>query len=429
MDMGGTEIARISKPDPERFVRDYLLTRTPVIITDLFAGQPIDQIRTLEDASEAFGNVPLHVQTEYAVAASSPESVVETTISFDEYWAHVRANPNTALLCTEYEIPAEIMKLFRLPELCLANDQGEPEILSMPRKYGDHDLCSNIFVANRGNRAHLHFDGDHRQVLLHQLFGRKLVLLFQPEACVRLRTMSGSPWSSGVYLEQMSQQEQLDFVAEVGGYYAVLEPGETIYMPMLIWHYLGYIDDAMSFNLRFKRNKFGRFLCVDNFHRDSYIQNLGSRLVGIGTYGGAYAQAMSEIEAEYTRSSITLREKVIGMRSVLRRACENLLPGTQPSLFCPAKLENQEVDKIIADIRQTTRYVSPELAARSRPIGPINAIQKQTIERTATRHGYSADLLSHLLSNRLGKPELDSLSKIEAVQFMVYMRSPGAAIR
>jgi lysine-specific demethylase 8 len=426
--MAAKEIARISKPTPAQFLRDYVETRTPVIITDLFAGQPIDRIRTLEDASAAFGDVPLHVQTEYAVAASSPETAIETMMTFDEYWAHTRVNPNTALLCTEYEIPANIMKMFRLPELCLAEDLDEPEILAMPRKYGDHDLCSNIFVANRGNRAHLHFDGDHRQVLLHQLFGRKQVLLFQPEACVSLRTAAGSPWSSGVYLERMSTQEQLDFVAEVGGYHAVLEPGETIYMPALIWHYLGYVDDAMSFNLRFKRNKFGRFLCVDNFHRDSYVQNLGSRLAA-GAASGMYAQVMPQIEAEYMRPTSTLGEKIIGMRSVLRRACEQLLPQTSPSLFCPPQLESQEVDKIIADIGQTARYVSPELAIRSRPIGPISPVQKQTIQSTADRLGYSGEVLSHLLRNRLGKSTLDSLSKTEAVQFMVYMRSPGAALR
>jgi len=39
------------------------------------------------------------------------------------------------------------------------------------------------------------------------------------------------------------------------------------------------------------------------------------------------------------------------------------------------------------------------------------------------------ELLEHLLWNRLGKSDLDALSKTEAVQFMVYMRSPGGALR
>jgi lysine-specific demethylase 8 len=425
--MKAKEIARISRPDPETFLREYVETGTPVIITGLFEGQPIDRIRTIEDASATFGHVPLNVQTEYTVAAESPESAVETTMTFDEYWAHVRANPDTPLLCTEYEIPPSIMRMFRLPEMCLADDLDQPEVLGMPRKYGDHDLYLNIFVANRGNRAHLHFDGDHRQVLLHQMFGRKQVILFRPDACIHLRTTTASPWTPGIYLERMSQQEQLDFIEEVGGYHGVLEPGETIYMPALIWHYLGYLDDGMSFNLRFKRNRYGRFLCVDNVHRDSYIQNLGWKLAG-ARGDSIYARAMPEVEAEYVRPADSLREKVVGMRSVLRRVCERVMPEIQPSRFCPPHLEHQEVDKIIADIGQTARYVAPDLAARARPTGAITDVQKQTIQRIASRLGYSDDLLRHLMWNRLGKTDLDHLSKIDAVQFMVYLRSPGATV-
>jgi lysine-specific demethylase 8 len=96
--------------------------------------------------------------------------------------------------------------------------------------------------------------------------------------------------------------------------------------------------------------------------------------------------------------------------------------------FCPPQLETLEVDKIIADIGQTARYVSPELAAKSRPVGEISPVQKQTIQNTARRLGYSSELLAHLLWNRLGKTGLDTLSKTEAVQFMVYLRSPGAAL-
>lgn len=425
--MKAKEIARISRPDPETFLREYVETGTPVIITGLFEGEPIDRIRTLEDASAAFGHVPLNVQTEYTVAAESPETAVETTMTFDEYWAHVRAHPDTPLLCTEYEIPPSIMRMFRLPEMCLADDLDQPEVLGMPRKYGDHDLYLNIFVANRGNRAHLHFDGDHRQVLLHQMFGRKQVILFRPDACIHLRTTTASPWTPGIYLERMSPQEQLDFIEEVGGYHAVLEPGETIYMPALIWHYLGYLDDGMSFNLRFKRNRYGRFLCVDNVHRDSYIQNLGWKLAG-ARGDNAYTRAMPEIEAEYVRPADSLREKVVGMRSVLRRVCERVMPEILPSRFCPPHLESQEVDKIIADIGQTARYVAPELAARARPTGAITDVQKQTIQRIAGRLGYTDDLLRHLMWNRLGKIDLDHLSKIDAVQFMVYLRSPGATV-
>ncbi|WP_031339879.1 hypothetical protein, partial [Xanthomonas maliensis] len=182
-----------------------------------------------------------------------------------------------------------------------------------------------------------------------------------------------------------------------------------------------------SFNLRFKRNKFGRFLCVDNVHRDSFVQNLGSRLAAAPEHSG-YARIMPEIEAEYVRPRDSLRDKVIGMRSVLRKACAEVLGDAASPQFCPPAFDAQEVDKIIADIGQTARYLDPELVTRSRPVGAISPVQKQTIERTATRLGYSSATLAHLLWNRLGKQTLDALTKTEAVQFMVYMRSPGAAL-
>ena len=38
----------------------------------------------------------------------------------------------------------------------------------------------NVFIAGRGNKAHIHYDGDQRQVLLYQVFGRKEVILLPP---------------------------------------------------------------------------------------------------------------------------------------------------------------------------------------------------------------------------------------------------------
>ena len=70
---------------------------------------------------------------------------------------------------------------------------GRPdeEIFGLPRKYGDFDLVTAIFIANQGNVGHLHFDGDQREVFLHQVYGRKRVVLFQPASAIHLRTLDG----------------------------------------------------------------------------------------------------------------------------------------------------------------------------------------------------------------------------------------------
>jgi hypothetical protein len=415
-------------PDAPTFFRDYVATRTPVVVTDLFAAEPIRAIRSKPDALEAFASTRLHVQTEYAAAAARPAEALETTMRFDEYWEHIERDRTSPLLCTEYAIPARVMQMFRLPRMCLARDLDEPEVLSMARKYGDHDLSSNVFLANRGNCAHLHFDGDHREVLLHQVFGRKQVLLFAPDACTKLRTLDGAPWSAGVYLERMSGQQKLEFLDEVGGYHTILEPGETIYMPKLIWHYLEYTEDGMSFNLRFARHRFGRFLCVDNFHRDSYVQNLGALVGGDTARASDLARAIDALSVEYLQPAGSLRDKVAGVRRVLRRACSELIPAARPDLFCPPDSEAQELDKIVQDIGQTARFMAPAHAALTRPVGPVSAVHRRQLERSADRLGYGPDLVAHLLWNLFGKHAVDEISKTEAVQFMSYMRSPGASL-
>ena len=62
------EIARIAMPDREAFFRDYVFTRQPVVITNLFDGQEISRIDTIEDAVGAWGSMKLHLQEEYTSA-------------------------------------------------------------------------------------------------------------------------------------------------------------------------------------------------------------------------------------------------------------------------------------------------------------------------------------------------------------------------
>ena len=63
-----------------------------------------------------------------------------------------------------------------------------------PRSTATSTWSSAIFLANAGNVGHLHFDGDQRDVILHQVYGRKRVVLFPPAAAKHLRTLDG-PYS------------------------------------------------------------------------------------------------------------------------------------------------------------------------------------------------------------------------------------------
>jgi lysine-specific demethylase 8 len=429
--MAALEIPRTTMPSQEDFLREYAYQREPVVITDLFEGQEISQITTVQDAVSAWGEVKLVVQEEYTSAEGNAAAPEPTAMSLRDYVEFSRSNPETRLCCTEYETPARVLASFELPEICRITHPGE-EILGLPKKYGDYDLVTAIFLANAGNVGHLHFDGDQRDVLLHQVYGRKRVVLFPPAAAKHLRTLDGPysrPSLAGLYLEDMSLEEKLGWVEQAGGYHTVLEPGESIYIPMLMWHHLEYMDDAMSFNYRFGRTRFGRFLSVDNFHRDPYIQNVAAKMVGSDDVLGSFEPVVDEVAAAYVQPATDLRHKVRDMRALFRRLCVDISPEADPEGLCPPEREEEQVTRIAEgnDMKGGLKYEDPALIARTRPTGQIDARQKEMAENGVQRAGYSDEMMRTILRNRLGKDEIDQLTKAEAAQLVAYLASPGAA--
>lgn len=419
-------------PGRDEFFQEYVFKRQPLVIRNLFVGQEISKIKTLEDAVSAWGAMKLQLQEEYTSAEESGATSAPIVMSLDEYIDFTRSHPSTRLCCTEYETPARVLASFRLPSACLVTSPEEAEIFALPKKYGEYDLTTATFIANRGNVAHLHFDGDQREVFLHQVYGRKRVILFPPASAIHLRTLDGPftrPSLSGVYLESMSLEEKMSVVERAGGYQTVLAPGETIYIPMLMWHHIEYIDDAMSFSVRFGRTRFGRFLSLDNFHRDPYIQNVASKMVGPEETLRTFEPIIEDIKTEFQRAVPDLQSRIRGMRALFRRLCAEVCPEASAERLCPPEREDEQISRIISsrDMVGGLKYADPSLIARTRPAGPLTSRQSEIIRDTVRRHGYSAEALQAVIFNRVGKPDLDDLTKAEAAQIVSYLATPGAA--
>jgi lysine-specific demethylase 8 len=423
------DIERTSMPSVEDFFATYVYPQRPVVLTDVFAGQEIDSIRTVDDAVDAWGGMQIRLQEEYSRAGTAPPA--PAPMSLRDYVDLVRADPGTPLCCTEYETPARVLAAFELPSVCRSRDTAGQEILGLPRKYGDHDLVTNTFIANRGNIAHLHFDGDQREVLLHQVYGRKRVLLFPPASARHLRTLDGPftrPSLAGLYLEHLDLDEQLAIVEAAGGYHTVLEPGETLHIPMLMWHHVEYLEDAMSFNLRFGRNRIGRFLSLDNFHRDPYIQNVASTMVGPDDTLGAFDAIVDEITATYLRPAVDLRGKVRQVRSTFRELCVRLCPDAHAEELCPPEREEEQITRIVegTDMAGGMKYADPAVVARARPTGPSTTRQLEILESMLGSKGYADEVARRVIGNRTGKQDLDQLTKAEVAQLIDYLTTPGA---
>jgi lysine-specific demethylase 8 len=322
-------VRRVASIRPEEFIEHHLRTQQPVIITDTQAGAAISDIATQEAAVKAFGDVIIQVQQNYTSplsrnAADARRQGLSQKVRnridemrLDEYLARVDADPQTDLLCVEYRTPARIYDAVRVPDVCAVPGAVE-------------DLVTFTFVANRGNYAHLHFDGDFREVLLYQIFGRKRVIMVPLAAQEKI---SPSMNFSKLLLQNMAADEKLDLLRYLGAYDCIISPGEAVYFPASIWHYVEYVDTGMSVNFRFGRDDFARKVVDAN--RVPFYPELHQLLSLLkdnpdapdkdGLRDKLWAEIRTTLEPEYADS----RARHRATQEMYRRLVVDLLPADE----------------------------------------------------------------------------------------------------
>jgi lysine-specific demethylase 8 len=308
-----SNVPRVPGLSSARLRRDHMLTGRPVVIPDLFAGEPIAELSRAGAAAvrARLGDLRLRTRLNYALAvmgetgpADEPATTWEQTLA--EYLDYVERHPGTRRCSVEFLTPPEVRRLFSVPPLC-----RELEVLP-------DDLLSLLFVANRGNSAHLHFDCDHRHVLLHQVMGTKRVIVI-PALVGRKVLPFGS--FGGLAIQEMPEDEKTRLVAYLGGSDTLLHPGETLFIPALAWHYVEYVDTGMSVSLRFGRGELDRLVAEQVFH-DLYVQNVGT----VALRSGLPADLEQRIRGAVARSYPSPAEKY----RCLKRLFQDLF-----QLLCP----------------------------------------------------------------------------------------------
>ncbi|AFZ26493.1 hypothetical protein Cylst_4404 [Cylindrospermum stagnale PCC 7417] len=242
-------IDRIEAPPADVFYREYILTQRPVIITNFFEDSSLRQMDTLEKVRTGLTDIPIQICPNYiAHLLDSTSADVQRMMNLGAYLDFLQAQPTSLDICAEYPTPQKLLELLPLNSY---QDLGDGS-----------DLYSNMFVAGSHNYAHLHYDADQRNVLLFQVFGTKRFVLIHPRETQKLDAIDQSNLcrTSGIFLEKMSEAEKTDFLRYTNAFDVVLHPGETIFMPMMIWHYIEYLEPAMSIAYRLGRNAYNRRL-------------------------------------------------------------------------------------------------------------------------------------------------------------------------
>ena len=282
--MSLTEVPCVRAPSNRTFAHDHLLGQRPVVIRNLYAGQPISRVTTAETARAHLGRMPIRLNKNYYHARSWRLDRFECR--FSDYCDLVEREPSTRLQVTEQLAPRALTKLFALSPYADINRFEDPRCF--------------FFAANRGMFAPLHFDGDHRHVLLTQVVGRKRVVLIPPARAKHLFPILNF---SAVDLHAYGEKERRRFLNYLDASIAVLHPGDTLFIPKLWWHYVEYVDFGVSFNLRFGRTPHGRVLAALPIHH--YLQNLSGEIVDEGTATLRHPKAFERMLISYFSPAVT----------------------------------------------------------------------------------------------------------------------------
>lgn len=329
------DIERIQVPTREAFLRDYVYPQRPVILTNLFEGQQIRSLGTLEDVQRELGEMPVSVresQEDFCVrllmgrlmgsGSGGIPDWEDTESTVKEYLELVRREPGTRLQCAE--VPSTMISAlearFGVPHIC-RDEAGQPD-----------DYLSMLWMAGKGNVSHLHYDGDFRNLLQYNICGVKRVLLVPQHAAKRLLPLKNHCAASPAALAA----DELDrFVRYVDGHHALLHPGEAVFMPAGIWHYFEYLQTSMAITLRFHRNPYLAWI-AENLPHDYRTGALAQRFVDDRSLSAQHYQVFDELQITANSPFERPADRVKALAAATMKACSQLgteLQGTYTRAF------------------------------------------------------------------------------------------------
>ena len=302
-------IKKIKMPSAKEFYERYMKTLEPVVITDMFAGEAVREIRSREDVVREWGHVQIAMQSEYTAAYEKdkgkhePSSEVNgSMITIAEYYEFVRKNPTTKKMCIEFPNPDAIKSKFHVPEVC-KSQPGESAF-----------FINQCFIGNKGNYAHIHFDKAGSHGFLYQVFGRKKFIVWNAEASAKLAPFTQV---SGWNLENFSAKDRVAFLEFTGGQEVLLEQGDCMFVPLMCWHYVDYLDDSMSISLRFRRPNYMTKLANIMFP-DLYYQGIAYKLATESVSEADRASIVAQLEDAWAQPMADGHLKVEKCRELAR---------------------------------------------------------------------------------------------------------------
>ncbi len=304
-------VNKISKND---FLDSYVGPQKPVVFTDLFAGQPIDELRDENIVAQRYGDMQIRVFETYehtimrafggimmgtaAIDPPEPENV-----SYNEYLSRMNSGSAEGTLCSES--PPTLWGSFadshEVPEYCLGDD-GKPI-----------DYIPELWLGRNRHYTHMHYDTDGRNILLHQIFGRKRILIAPPSAAKKFGSVLNI---SLMCPEGLSDAEFEDWAEFLGAYWGYLDSGQTVFMPAFWWHSVEYFSNSMAIVMRHRQNDYIKeiYRCVQPNNKTQMLATLYADPRAVDPSLEAFVSKLTAVNDDTTLSD---SQRLAGVKSLV----------------------------------------------------------------------------------------------------------------
>ncbi len=232
-----TPIDRVDLIEKENFINNYLKPRKPLIIRKATETWPALEKWTFDFIKEAVGDKVVPLYDSGKADPAKPLNTATTEMKFGDYIDLIQREP-TDLRIFFFE------PLKQAPQLL--DDYGSHEDLMG----GFLDKFPGMFFGGAGSVTFLHYDIDLAHIFHTHFNGRKHVILFEYKWKERLYKLPFATYALEDFDIANPDFEKFPALAGIEGQEAILEHGDTLFMPTGYWHWMKYLDGSFSISQR-----------------------------------------------------------------------------------------------------------------------------------------------------------------------------------
>lgn len=234
-------IDRVDDITPEEFRKNYYLPRKPVVISaaGLSKQSPAYSKWTWDYFKSIVGDKKVGVYNNERAGAKTLVNGADDYITFGEYIDMVQKGP--------VQLRIFLFNIF----------QHAPQLVQdvvWPDQYAKGFLKKYpmLFVGGAGSVAHMHYDIDMSHIFHTQFIGRKRVLLLENNQSPFIYRMPFTVESAASFVNwhEKLDEERFPALAHAKGLTAILNHGDTLFMPGGYWHHMEYMDGGFAMSLR-----------------------------------------------------------------------------------------------------------------------------------------------------------------------------------